>query len=50
MEGILIVLIALAIICFAGRKVNNSGGGTNIKDAPKTKKPKIQPAPQPKIK
>jgi hypothetical protein len=49
MEGILIVLIALAIICFAG-KSSHSGGGCNIKDAPKTKKPDIQPAPQPKIK
>lgn len=44
MEGILIILIALLIICFAGK--SSHSGGTNIKDSPKTKRPDVHPAPQ----
>ena len=45
MEGILVVLIALIIIHFCG-KTYNSGGGCNIKNKSKTKRPNVHTAPQ----
>jgi hypothetical protein len=45
MEGILLVLFVLIVIC-VGRTKSRSGG-VIVKDMPKTPKPKIYPAPQP---
>lgn len=49
MEGILLILLVLFVICFAGKFVR-SGGGCNVKPKTNSKKPEIYPAPQAKIK
>jgi hypothetical protein len=52
MEGILLILLILVLIA-CGRKFSGAAGRRGsmiIKDVPKTKKPDIEPAPQPKVK
>ena len=43
-----LIIILLIVLILSKGSIQHKGGGCNIKDPPKSKRPDIIPAPQPK--